>query len=126
MQYFLKNETKIVSELRKKDNELLFKKFYHLRWFQISPWQKDRESLQRLHKSLLQPTYASFGPEQALKLLIHLFTCVGKVLEEFSNFAEQILDQIAQVRSKKKEEGADNEERYEALLKTYVQFWNNY
>ena len=62
-----------------------------------------------------------FGPDQALKLLIHLIIGIGKILEEFSNFADQILDQIAQVQNKKKQEGIvggeSSEEKYEAFLK---------
>ena len=50
MQYFVKNEQKLAQELKKKENEVLFKKFYHLRWFQISPWSKDRESMHRIYK----------------------------------------------------------------------------
>jgi len=121
--YLVQNEKKIIQDLQHKDNEALFKKFYHIRWLQISGAKKDMDSLSKLYKSLMNSLIgdgrSSFGPEQALLVLIHLSIGLGRIIREFCDFVAHVIDQKVKTVSHKKE-------KYTHLLKLYSQFWSSY
>ena len=51
---------------------------------------------------------------------MHLLINIAKILEEFSDFASQILDQIAQGQRKGKDSDGNTNDKYEGLLESYL------
>ena len=105
--YFTNSKAQIVRDII--EDQHLFKRFYHMRWF-----QKTRE----VHHS----SNDIFG--NPAKLLVHLITSVSKLLKEYCDYVNQILSEKIKITTNKQDEIETS--KYKAILQVYCFFWKNF
>jgi len=83
LQFLAANEDTIARDLLRKENESLFKQFYHLRWFQqLKQSGMTRKLLRGLSKANL------LEEENASSLMVHILNGIGQVLRVFCDYVD--------------------------------------